>query len=720
VTLAVATKRFFARIASPYPVASIAALALVNGADSLIEPGPLSAHYVASVIGLVLGIGVLHGLAWQGLFALLRKAPRTLARAAWWLACLGAGAFLASRLIGFSQLHGQYKSLAWMVLAACSAGTLVLAALLSSLQPSAAGASWLQARSSKTRLLCALTMVVVALSLSLADRLYYVSLYLDAHSALRLYSVWLLMFAFVLCDPELPAPRLSLGSVLVIVFATYVPLARLDERAQSSLQAFTMRSWPSLLLELARTLTDVDFDGESALLGAGDCAAFDPRRHPSAREIPDNGLDDNCMLGDAKRRVERVDQLPLPKEPSPMDVVLITIDALRPDHMGVYDAAGYGPKGRHTTPNLDRFAQGSTVFDHAYSAGGWTSISVPTFMRGLYGRRLRWTRYYETSRFAILRKPIEPKLRPGEWAARSFLFAYDDPHPSLAQQLQRRGMYTAAIVDDGVSEILRTGVNVDLGFDVFHQMDEQPVRVHDDAGTTNVALSTLRQMPIDRRFFMWVHYFGVHAPDQKHADVPVYGSTAVDGYDHEIAFVDRELDRLLTVLAQRKNTAVFITADHGEAFYGRIRLHGQTLNEDVIRVPLIARVPGWPAARVQGLASLVDLAPTILALTRTPQPSHLDGEDLSSSTRPAVAPRRRILLTDTWRYGLRGQMEIDQVAAFDGQSKVVLDRITQQLSAYDSTRLEAPPTPVDRFGNPLSRAIFGYLDETGGDLEPQD
>jgi len=150
------------------------------------------------------------------------------------------------------------------------------------------------------------------------------------------------------------------------------------------------------------------------------------------------------------------------------------------------------------------------------------------------------------------------------------------------------------------------------------------------------------------------------------------------------------------------------------------RNHGMTLDEGGIRIPLIARVPGWPNVNVNRLVSLVDIMPTILTLTQSPMPAEVDGFDLDPRFEPAGGDPR-ILLTDTWRYEPDSHASVDFVAAYDGQHKLVLDRVHQYLLSYDAngavTRL--PPDHELRSG-PLYRALYGYLDETGGQLDLND
>src|SRR6185503_20838128 len=91
-----------------------------------------------------------------------------------------------------------------------------------------------------------------------------------------------------------------------------------------------------------------------------------------------------------------------PKSPSPMDVVLITIDSLRRDRVGVYSPA-CSALGAATTPALDAFAARALVFDRAYTNGGWTSISISSLMRGVLPRRIQWTRMFETNKYRFVR-----------------------------------------------------------------------------------------------------------------------------------------------------------------------------------------------------------------------------------------------------------------------------------------------------------------------------
>ena len=113
-------------------------------------------------------------------------------------------------------------------------------------------------------------------------------------------------------------------------------------------------------------LTDWDGDGVASHFGAKDCAPFDPRIFPGSVDLPDDGVDQDCYRGDLKSTdvaVDRENDLPaVGNLRRPKKIVLVSIDALRPDHLGAY---GYT---RHaTSPNLDRWASEAVVFDNVHT-----------------------------------------------------------------------------------------------------------------------------------------------------------------------------------------------------------------------------------------------------------------------------------------------------------------------------------------------------------------
>lgn len=708
--------------ASPWLVASAFGLTLICALDLYMPLSKPNLEFLGFLLGLGLVVALLNGLCWSLVWFLLRQYGGRFAPLLWPCIGLGAGGWLAKDLGALSKFHGRYRLMAFGVLAACGVGGLAFGFLCAAFQPTARRPlGFILARRRMIRVVFACLLAILACGLQVVDRRYYPGQYADAHIALRLVGFWCATMAVVSAGRMLPLFRMTAISWALVIAGFVVCLLTLDQRREATLQAFDTRPWPASILQVSRILVDWDVDGYASLLGGDDCAPFNPRIHPGAREIPDNGVDDNCIFGDAKRKTFGFKSLPNPKEPSPLDVVLITVDALRPDHLGVYNPTEYGPQGRATSPNLDRWAAQATVFDNAYSSGGWTSVVMPSLLRGVYPRRLRWRRYFETNQYAMLREPLSPKLRSGEVAERMFPMAFDDPHPPVADLLRHRGMYTMAVVDDGYGSMLQRSTGIEQGFTVFNEVDDLNETMRDDAGTATTAIEMLRTVKSGQRFFLWVHFFGTHTPAKHHPGIREYGNNFIDEYDHTVAFFDSQVVRLLDALSQRpRPPAVFITGDHGEWMSETARQHGLTLEESVIRIPLLARVPGWPAIRVKQPVSLVDLVPTILSLSKSPLPAYLDGIDLAELIIRSKTSRR-VLLTDTWRYAHDGQIEHDQVAAYNATSKVIFDNLSGDLYFYAD---KSQPLTVRLVGKSeiratdlLSKAVYGYIEETGGTLD---
>jgi hypothetical protein len=568
----------------------------------------------------------------------------------------------------------------------------------------------------RLRVVGGLALAAAAGCCLLADRRLFVGLYPDAHLALRMGFLWLASFALAVLT-RVRARALGRTALLAVCLAVLGIV--LGERAGSAMLTLTLRPWPRFVVDGVRRLSDVDLDGYSALLMGGDCAPFDPKVYPTAPEIPGNKIDDNCLLGDAKPVAKGVQRLTRPTQPAPLDVVLITVDSLRADRVGAYCPA-CRKKGLATTPNIDAFARGAVVFDRAYTPGGWTSIAVSAFMRGVYPRRLVWTRMYETDRFRLVPWGHRNKLPPGESLTKMFPLPVSDPHVSIADWLAQRGMRTIAVADDEFSELLSPESGIATGFDIYREVDSLPKRQRGDDGTTDLALSEMARVPGGQRFFMWVHYFGPHSPSVFHEGVRLDGPTLEQGYEHEIRYADIQIGRLLRAIAERgQPTAVFIAADHGEEFIEGGRHHGFSLREDVARVPLLARVPGWPGGLVATPVSLIDLFPTFCELTGTPPPAGMDGRSLAPVVAAGRLASQRVLFADTWQYDRLGRLVRAESAAIDGNVKVLYEPFHSGWSQVrlpetaQSVREPLPPNaPL-----PAVRALSAYVESASGPLQ---
>lgn len=305
------------------------------------------------------------------------------------------------------------------------------------------------------------------------------------------------------------------------------------------------------------------------------------------------------------------------------DVVLVTIDSLRADHVGAY---GYK---RPTTPNFDRLARRGVRFERAYAQAPHTSFSIAALMTGRY--------------FATLIRLV-PEAR----------------FETLARRLGAHGWTTAAIYPPAVyvtdSEKLAPYAAEHFGF--------KSVR-HDylSADQSVDAAITFFERERPPRALLWLHLFEPHEPYEAGGELS-FGHRDIDRYDQEVVVADAALGRLSQYLERYRPGAVLIvTSDHGEAFdEHNERYHGTNLHDEQLRVPLLIAAPDVKPRVVSEPVQLVDLFPTVLALTGTPRPSALDGHDLM----PLIEGRSEEGRAAFAAVG-------DQLMIVRGKSKLILD-----------------------------------------------
>ena len=143
---------------------------------------------------------------------------------------------------------------------------------------------------------------------------------------------------------------------------------------------------PSTILKVLQIPFDKDGDGYATIFGGGDCNDFDSLIHPQAVEIYGNDVDENCdgdiamKQASERKTIAPVFQLPIYQKP--LNIVLITISNLRPDHLSFF---GYR---RQTTPNMDTFTSNSIYFTHAYSASPTMTYGLAAIHSGRYASEL--------------------------------------------------------------------------------------------------------------------------------------------------------------------------------------------------------------------------------------------------------------------------------------------------------------------------------------------
>jgi len=286
-----------------------------------------------------------------------------------------------------------------------------------------------------------------------------------------------------------------------------------------------------------------------------------------------------------------------PKRPN---VVLISIDCLRADHVGAY---GYP---RDTTPRIDAFAADGVVYETAVAAAPWT---LPAHMSMFTG--------------------LPPSIH-GATKTRML----DESVGYLPELLAEAGYRVDGLVS---VPTLSPEFGFDRGFHTYRFFFNPGA-----ANTVDAGRELLRRGG-GRSHFLFLHLIDVHWPylppeefrtrfadrppdisgllQQVLHDVPPRRQEQIDQavnlYDGELAHVDRELGRLFDYMKETgiyDSSLILLTADHGEAFYEHgYWKHTQTLYSEMLRVPLIVKWPGEsPTGRVSSLVSQVDIAPTVL------------------------------------------------------------------------------------------------------------
>jgi arylsulfatase A-like enzyme len=326
---------------------------------------------------------------------------------------------------------------------------------------------------------------------------------------------------------------------------------------------------------------------------------------------------------------------------SGINVLLITVDTLRPDHLSAY---GYA---RKTSPAIDELASRGVVFDLAFTYWPKTRGSFAAMFTSLIASQHGLT----------VRDRDLPEF-----------------NETLAEIFQKAGYRTAAAVDNGN---LDSGLGYAQGFETY---EETWLRSESELERTEIitrfAEEFLSAKEDARPFFLWLHYVNPHAPydpPREHLarfegdglvprgsplpevvgfhggvnrHMAVEGARTwgdyVDRYDAEILLADEHVGRVLRTLNQGSHagtTLVALTSDHGESLgeHEYFFDHGDNLFNPSLRIPLVLSFPGFlPAGeRISAAVSSLDIYPTLLDLAQLPFPTGSPGLQ-GTSTLPLI------------------------------------------------------------------------------------
>jgi arylsulfatase A-like enzyme len=302
---------------------------------------------------------------------------------------------------------------------------------------------------------------------------------------------------------------------------------------------------------------------------------------------------DRSSLGSLPQGVSRSD----------LNVILITLDTTRADHLGAYGFQSI------STPNIDRLARDGVLFEQTATAAPLTLPAHASLFTGRF--------------------PFGHGVRDNAG------FVLDPRETTLAEILKLRGYQTGAFVG---SYVLASDRGLSQGFDTYRDDFNAPHQRNIPGGlrrradqVADAAMSWLEQAG-SSRFFAWMHFYDAHAPYQPLE--PYNTLYATRPYDGEIAFMDAQVGRILAFLGQHgllDRTIVVIIGDHGEGLGDhKETAHGVFVYESVIRVPFIIRAPfeGLRARIVDDVTRSVDMMPTLLDLMGVPSTASIDGSSL--------------------------------------------------------------------------------------------
>jgi arylsulfatase A-like enzyme/Tfp pilus assembly protein PilF len=300
------------------------------------------------------------------------------------------------------------------------------------------------------------------------------------------------------------------------------------------------------------------------------------------------------------------------------NVVVITIDTVRADHLGCYGDRAI------QTPNIDELARASARFTHAFTP---VPITLPAHSALFTGSFPMATGMHDFggNKLAASSTTLAKVLRDHDYSTAAFL--------------------GAAVLDSRFG--LNQGFETYFDHFAFNRMDDLLKRPGDQV--TDNALAWLKTNP-RRPFFVWVHLYDAHYPYTP--PEPFASRYPGRPYDGEIAFVDVQVGRLMAFLKESgayAHALIVLAADHGEGLgeHGE-STHGFFIYNSTLHVPLLIKIPGTTPVTIASDVSLVDVMPTILQALTLPIPPTVQGRSLLGEISGKPASSQSNLYAETY------------------------------------------------------------------------
>jgi hypothetical protein len=687
------------------------------GAWVVILPELLLLAAAPGAAGVTLALASVVGVTVGGWLNMARRARARLPRYPWVAEAVAAcGTLLATIPVGERLFDGAFAATlpgaAWAPLWFPLVGVVTLMAVLRVVMPRLGSARWRRG--------VTIVLVVAVVATDLVGRNTYRSEYHDIHALLVLMEIVGATVALhLLLDTRLRVAmrrlrsrwaigavgRLAeLGTIVAVFLSVFGGLQPREDRAVLAANGMHGR----MLVRVARLALDFDEDGYSTELGGGDCNDDNEAVHPGAREVPGNGVDENCdgvvATGEVAKRLEEAKAVrtqsrdewrrsapveALLARTRPMNLLLVSVDALRAD------ALADTPDNRAAFPNLFALLDESRTFSRAFAPAAGTDLSVSGLLTGridpFVPDAVPLATVLEPQRSAYAVIPSEVIRYVGEAIITRSLVRWDR---LVNDKFERDvGSYTTS----------RRTTTLGLAHLERHQQ-EQP----------------------GKPWLLWLHYFDVHEHDEVDAGDrnlerlrTTTGALAPpERYRLLVRLVDEqigEVRRVLTEQGQWDRTVVLLASDHGEGLGEHPRLpdnHGRFLYNALVHVPLALRIPGVAPAVVDVPVSLLDVYPTVIELFGA-QPVANDGDSLlpllvDGSPASLVDEARPLPLNESdqfgvvsWPWKLLVRREDNLAELYDlstdfGETKDLAqqqpERVTELLELYAAL----PAVEIDR------------------------
>jgi hypothetical protein len=350
-------------------------------------------------------------------------------------------------------------------------------------------------------------------------------------------------------------------------------------------------------------------------------------------------------------------------------VILLGIDSMRAEML-------QDEKYRDDLPELFRLRDESIYFSNARAAGSSTAPSIASMFSDVYYSQLYWT------------------TASTDLADTSLVFPHEDKSKRFPELLSEAGVYTET--SDGTTWLVNS-------HGIIRGFQKETSQRHGDYTRAQILLGPILgrlRHPERQKQLYFIHMLDAHSPYTSAGK----RSSPFLGYVAELARIDRQMERLMKVIKQKhllSRVAVIVYSDHGEAFgeHGTKR-HAVSLYDELLRVPLMIRIPSADHRNITDPVSLMDIAPTILDMMGVPTPGRFMGQSLAGYlrlekpklTRPIVAEarlKRAMVLPDGF--------------------KVIYDTQTHVVEIYDLAKDPKEENNLYREGDPVSAERLGVL-----------